>query len=120
MKFLIDEDVSHKLVKLLNRLGYKAIHIREIQISLNDSQILEIATSQSYIVITEDKGFGKLVFKEKQEYTGVILLKLEDQTLTNTKRVIKWLLSKYSKKLEGNFTTVTEKEGKLRVRFKKK
>ena len=120
MKFLIDEDISPKIATLLQQLGHSAIHIREIQLSLDDLEVLEIAVSRSSIVITEDKDFGELVFKEGKAHTGVIFLRLEDQTLINTKRVIKWLLSNYKDKIENSFTTVSEKNGKLRVRFRKR
>lgn len=120
MKFLIDEDISPKIANLLNELGYPATHIREVQISLSDQEILKIATTGQFIVITEDKDFGKLVFKEGQLHNGVIFLRLEDQTLGNTKKAIKWVLSKGKNKLKSNFTTVTEKKGELRVRFKEK
>lgn len=120
MKFLIDEDISPKIARLLNELGYSATHIREIQISLTDQEILKIAITEQCIVITEDKDFGELVFKEGQLHNGVIFLRLEDQTLQNTKRVIRWLLSKHENRLKGNFTTVVEKESKFRVRFERK
>ena len=63
MKFLIDEDLSPKLVRLFQKLGYFSLHIRDIQISLEDSQILEIAVGQDYIVVTADKDFGELIFR---------------------------------------------------------
>lgn len=120
MKFLLDEDLSPKLAILLQKLGYPATHIREIQISLEDRQILEIAVSSQFIVITEDKDFGELVFKKGKTHAGVIFLRLEDQTLLNTKRVVKWLLSNYKDRIKDSFTTVTERDGKLKVRFRKK
>lgn len=120
MKFLIDEDISPKIATFLKHLGYSATHIREIQISLEDYQILEIATARGYIVITEDKDFGELVFRQGKPHNGVVFLRLEDQTLVNTKRAVSWLLSKFKNRLENDFTTVTEKEEKLKVRFKKK
>lgn len=117
MKFLIDEDVSYKLASFLKELGHTAIHIREIQISLKDRRILSIAVSGEYIIVTEDKDFGELVFKEKQKHTGVILLRLEDQTVPNTKKVINWLLEGYINHIYDNFAVITEKEGKFYVRF---
>lgn len=120
MKFLIDEDISPKIAAFLKKLGYSAIHIREIQLSLEDYQILEIAVTKNCVVITEDRDFGELVFKESRIHSGVIFLRLEDQTLNNTWKVLNWLLSKYSeRKFEGAFVTVTEKMNKFKARFNK-
>lgn len=118
MKFLIDEGISPKLASFLNNLGYSAIHIRDIQISLSDTQILKIAASDNLVVITEDTDFGKLVFKENQAHCGVILLRLEDQTLANNLKAVGWLLSSpEGKRLENKFIALTEKGGKFKVRF---
>lgn len=120
MKFLIDEDLSPKLVRLFQKLGYSSIHIREIKLSLGDSQILEIAVDQDYIVVTADKDFGELVFKDSKSHQGVIFLRLEDQTIENTIKVLMWFFSIYSdQKLESHFITITEKEGKFKARFGK-
>ena len=120
MKFIIDEDLSYKLVGLLTKFGHSATHIREIQISLKDLKILAIAADQESIVLTADKDFGELVFKENKQHTGVVFMRLEDQTLNNTKRALNWLLSTYpDEKFKDNFVTVTEKDGKFKARFTK-
>lgn len=120
MKFLIDEDLSYKLVQYLINLGHFAIHIREIQLSLEDFEILEIAVKQGFIVITADKDFGEIVFKDSKPHTGVVFLRLQDQTVENTKRVIRWFLLKYSEKeIINKFVVITEKMGRFKARFEK-
>lgn len=118
MKFIIDENLSYKLVGLLNHFGHSAIHIREIQISLKDLNILELALERGTLVLTADKDFGELIFRDSQHHWGVIFLRLDDQTLSNTKRALNWLFSTYSEeKFKDNFITVTEKEGRFKARF---
>lgn len=118
MKFLIDEDVSPKLAEFLKESGHSAIHIREIQTSLEDYQILELAVTGKSIVITEDKDFGELVFKNRQSSKEVILLRLENQTVQNTKKAIMWLLSHHlPDNLEDHFVVVTEKTKGFTVRI---
>ena len=119
MKFLIDEDLSYKLVEFLVQIGHSATHIREIQISLTDSKILKIANEQRAIVLTFDKDFGELVFKENKSHDGVILLRLDNQTLRNTKRALVWFLSVYDEKnIKNKFVTINEKDSKFKARFK--
>lgn len=118
MKFLIDEDISPKLTNFLENLGHSATHIREIQISLEDYQILELSVTQESIVVTGDKDFGELVFRNKQSSKGIILLRLEDQTLQNTQKAVAWLLSHYSSdRIQNHFVVITEKAGKFTVRI---
>ena len=120
MKFLIDEDLSYKLTSFLTKFGHTSIHIREIKLSLKDTEILKIAVEKGFIVLTFDKDFGELIFKEGKVHTGVIFLRLEDQTNKNVIRVLTWLFSAYPENnYENNFITVTEREGKFKARFGK-
>lgn len=118
MKFLLDENIGKNIASFLTQSGHKALRIKKIYPGAGDIQVLELAVEEEAFLITLDKDFGELIFKRGKSHTGVIFLRLEDQTVENTKRVIKWLLSHYHHRIENSFTTVTEKEGKLKVRFK--
>lgn len=65
MKFLIDENLSKKLARFLNQLGHPTLRVRNIDPGIDDYQVLELALSKDSILITSDKDFGELVFKEK-------------------------------------------------------
>lgn len=115
MKFLIDENIGRKVVQFLNQLGYPTNHIQDIQIGFEDFQILDLAVLKNSVIITFDKDFGELVFKESKSHKGVVLLRLEDQTSTNTIRSLREVL-KQPDKIEGYFVVVTESEKKLKIR----
>ncbi len=44
--------------------------------ALADREILEIATAEGRIVLTNDKDFGDLIFRDRLRYEGVILFRL--------------------------------------------
>ena len=115
MKFLLDENIGKQVAQFLQNLGHSALLIREISPGIADYEILSLAVSGNSILITSDKDFGKLVFKEKQPHTGVVFLRLEDESSDNKIRALKFVFSKY-KKIEGNFITVMEKGGKFKTR----
>ena len=78
-----------------------------------DPDVLLKALSENWILITNDKDFGEMVFRERRQHHGVIFLRLNDERSANKINVLKRLLSKYSDKLTGRFVIVTE----TRVRF---
>ena len=74
-----------------------------------------MAKSKNFILITSDKDFGELVFKDKQQHTGVIFLRLEDESSNNKVTALKFALPKY---VAGKFIVIEEKDGKFGIRPK--
>jgi predicted nuclease of predicted toxin-antitoxin system len=42
-----------------------------------DASVLELAQAESRLLLTEDKGFGDLVFRSKRAEPGVVLLRVD-------------------------------------------
>ncbi len=66
-------------------------------------------------MITNDRGFGEKVFRERRPHHGVVFLRLADERAVNKIRVLTGLLKQYSDRLADQFVVVTE----TRVRFAK-
>jgi|SRR3989344_8313648 len=115
MKFLLDENIGKQVAHFLQNLGHTTFRVREINPEIPDYEVLNLAVSKNSILITSDKDFGELVFKEKQPHTGVILLRLDDESSSNKIKALKFALPKY---VAGNFIVVEEKDGKFRTRPK--
>lgn len=113
MKFLLDENLGKKEAKFLQSLGHKAARVREINPGIPDYAVLSLSVAQSSILITSDKDFGQLIFKEKQLHSGVIFLRLEDESPINKIAALKFALPKY---VAGKFIVIEEKGGKFRIR----
>lgn len=114
IKFLIDESVEYGIVLFLRNQGFDASSISEENPSIADLEVLNLAHKQKRILITNDKGFSKLVFKEKQKSRGVILIRLPyaatEEKILRLDKVVKSKAGRLTKL----FTTITEK----RVRSK--
>lgn len=119
MKFLLDENIGKSLARFLTQLGHTALRVKVINPGINDFQVLSLSVEKKAILITEDKDFGELVFKHKQIHSGVVLLRLVDQTSENTKKALLFLLSKHRENLENKFIVITEKENTFEIRFGK-
>jgi len=125
MKFLLDENIGKIVAKFLEQLGYSTSRIRLISPGIEDYGVLDLSVSKGSILITSDKDFGELIFKEEEPSSGVIFLRLQDESSDNKIKAIKLILSKHryiknkqASCLRNKFITVKEKNGKFIIRVK--
>lgn len=114
IKFIIDESVDYTVVQQIRKSGYDATSIAEDFPSMDDTEILKSAYVSNRILITNDKDFGTLIFKENLKSHGVVLLRLEDQSEKSILHVLELILINYVQKLYDNFVVVSE--SKVRIR----
>lgn len=114
MKFLADENIGYKVIKPLRELGFDIKSILEINKGLADLTVLSLSDKESRILITTDKDFGELVYVNKLIHSGVILLRLNNDSSENKLKVLRKLFEMHLKQLGKAFTVVTE--SKVRIR----
>jgi predicted nuclease of predicted toxin-antitoxin system len=93
----------------LKQQGYDAVSIYEELSGIDDDSVLEKALLENRILITSDKDFGEMIFKNKRQHCGVVLLRLIDEKPSNKINVLKSILANYNQNLFGNYVVVTEK-----------
>lgn len=113
MKFLLDENTGKQIQLFLQDLNHTALRVKEINPGIPDYEVLAFSVSEKSILITSDKDFGELIFKEKQPHTGIILLRLVDESSNNKIKALRFALPRY---VAGKFIVVEEKDGKFRIR----
>ncbi|MBW2163277.1 MAG: DUF5615 family PIN-like protein [Deltaproteobacteria bacterium] len=116
MRFLVDECTGPAVAKWLRSSHHDVFSVYDEDRGLDDESIIEKANRENYILITNDKDFGELVFHMRKAHKGVILLRLEDERAENKIAVLRRVLESHSDKLVNNFIIVTEKT----VRFGEK
>jgi hypothetical protein len=75
--------------------------------------VLALATREGRPLLTEDRGFGELVFRQKRGVLGVVMLRLPAAERAHWPRVTK-LLRDYEEKLRGSYVVIDAK--RLRIR----
>jgi predicted nuclease of predicted toxin-antitoxin system len=76
MNFVADESVDHPIVLRLREAGYTVWAVVEMEPGISDTVVLDMANQQKAILITGDKDFGDLVFRDKRYSFGIVLLRL--------------------------------------------
>ena len=109
MKFIVDECTGPKVANWLTTVGHDVLSISLDKKGISDKEILKIAIGEVRILITNDKDFGELIFKQKLPHCGVIFLRLSDETAKNKINVLKNLIDHHKNIIDkGRFVVVTE------------
>jgi predicted nuclease of predicted toxin-antitoxin system len=113
MRFLVDECTGPAVADWLRKQGYEVFSVHEQARGMDDEDIIRKAFAENWILVTNDKGFGEKVYRERYPHKGVVLLRLEDERPGNQIKIMRRLIERYAGQLTGRFVTVTE----TRVRF---
>ena len=109
MRFLVDESTGVAVVGYLRSAGHDVLAVAETMPQADDPDILARAAGEGRILITNDKDFGEVVFRNGQAHSGVVLLRLQDESSANRVRVVKALLEQYADRIAGHFAVATER-----------
>lgn len=113
MRFLVDECTGSKVAQWLRVENYEVFSVFDEARGMTDDEVLVKALTENWILITNDKDFGEMVFRERRNHHGVIFLRLEDERAANKIEVLRRLLKNHSEKLPEEFVVVTE----TKIRF---
>lgn len=118
MKFLLDENIDHRLAPFVSSLGHFDVTVigDDYPPSLLDEQVLALAYKERRILITQDHtDFGDLIFCKLHPHYGVILFRLKSQAhnIWLKQERLHYVLTRYRKHLH-HFLVVTPRRIKVR------
>lgn len=84
VRLLADENFPGPAVKLLRSKGLDLQWVAEFSSGMSDEDVIELAKKQNRIIITSDKDFGYLAFRQnKTGLLGIILCRIAGQAPTD-------------------------------------
>lgn len=114
MRFLLDESADFPLADVLEELGHDVTAIaHDHPHALKDHEVLSIARDERRILITNDRDFGELIFRQRLDHAGVILFRLGDEDLPTKAAWLRRVLARYADRLD-HFLVVTERGVRVR------
>lgn len=82
---------------------------------ITDEQVIQRANIESALLLTSDRDFGELVFRQGKVVQGVILTRLAGLSTQRKAEIILRVIREYEKKLYGNFTVVEPSTIRIRT-----
>lgn len=113
MKFLIDVNIEKQIIEELISLGHDVKCIAEIAPTMKDIDIFKLANAENLIIITNDKDFGEIVFRQNLISTAIVLIRVKSQCVEKKIELIKNILVCGTEKIEKHFVVLSENKIRL-------
>jgi predicted nuclease of predicted toxin-antitoxin system len=104
-------------VRLSNAYASMAIRLRTLprcRPGIMDEVVLMESRISASVLITADKDFGELVFRQRQASTGVMLIRLWGLTPAMKAAVVSGAIQEHGQELPGAFAVLSP--GNIRIR----
>lgn len=102
-KFVIDVGVGRIIETWLVEQSFSVFAIRSLNPEMADTEIIELASREDAIIISMDKDFGELIFKNKIQHKGILLLRLEDAVAEEKLAVIQNIFPEHLSDIKNKF-----------------
>ena len=116
MNFVADESVDRQIVDKLREDGHSVINVADLDPGIPDDDVLRLANEKSAILITADKDFGELVFRQALATHGVLLIRFAGLSQSRKAEILSSVIRKRASEISNAFSVVTP--GTIRIRYK--
>ena len=114
MRFLADESIHKEIVDQLRAEEYIITCVSEIAQRIPDNAVIELANYESVIILTEDKDFGELVFRQNLSTQGVVLVRLQGLSPNEKAKRISEAIRDNLYRLQDRFTVISKDKVRMR------
>ena len=114
MKLIADEGVDRPVVERLRQDGHDVVYVAELSPSVPDEEVLQQANARGAVLLTADKDFGELVFRQGLVHSGVVLLRLAGLDNATRAEIVAEVCRNRTGELIGAFSVVSP--GQIRIR----
>ena len=113
MELLADESCSGPVIRALRAAGHDLLVIAEAAKGASDEWVMERASAEGRVLITEDRDFGELVYAHGRSTAGVVFLKFHSRSRRAKPEAVVEAVAKLGERLRGGFAVV--EPGRVRL-----
>jgi predicted nuclease of predicted toxin-antitoxin system len=114
MKILADESVDVDIVTRLRQDGHDVGYVAEMNPGIMDEEVLILASEESTLLLTADKDFGELIFRQGYVKRGIVLYRLFGLSRAEKAEIISLAIAEHGDELLESFSVITEKAVRIR------
>jgi predicted nuclease of predicted toxin-antitoxin system len=106
VRWLVDECVDVALVAHLRSAGHDVIYMSDAAPRATDVEVMERAHRDRRLLLTEDKDFGDLVFRQALPVPGIILLRIDPARHSLKRDRLQAAVERFGEELFGRYTVI--------------
>jgi predicted nuclease of predicted toxin-antitoxin system len=106
--------MERHVVDALRSDGHRVLYVAEMDPGISDDHVLDLAANEGAILVTSDKDFGELVFRQGRAHQGVILIRLHGMDPIQKAESITSAVAEHGERLARAFSVV--EQGRIRLR----
>ena len=114
MKFLADENIDQQIVHVLRERGHEVLYVVEMESGVDDDFLSDLTNEENAILITADKDFGEIVFRQERVLYGVVLLRLSGINPLEKASIVAAAVEEHTSELPQAFTVVSPETIRIR------
>ena len=114
MNLVADEGVDRAVVERLRRDGHDVVYVAELSPGIADEEVLRQANTRGALLITTDKDFGDLVFRQRLSHSGVVLLRLAGLPNAAKAELVAAVFRVHAAEVLGAFSVVSPRQVRIR------
>lgn len=114
MKIVADEGLDRQIVDGLRADGHDVVYIAELRPGIPDTEIFAEANRDGRLLISADKDFGELVYRNRLITTGIALVRLAGLSPTTKADTVVSAIREHGDTLFAHFSVISP--GIIRIR----
>ncbi len=116
MTLVADESVDRQVVAVLTRI-VDVYDIMTLNRGVSDDVVLSIARDRDAVLLTADKDFGELVFRQRKTHRGVVLTRLSGMLPEEKANLVADVFRDYMSELPEAFVVISTRGVRIRRRI---
>jgi predicted nuclease of predicted toxin-antitoxin system len=114
LKIVADESVDGQIVSRLRAEGYSVQFIAEVDPAITDEAVLQRSREAGALLLTADKDFGELVFRQQLLHSGVVLIRLAGLDPEARAELVAKAFAEHAEHFPMNFAVLSKRGTRLR------
>ena len=113
---MADESVAGPIIHRLRADGWTVLSICDGNTGASDPAVLALALQEEAVLLTEDKDFGELVYRDQLEHAGVVLIRIEGLRRDLRAEVVSEAVRQHRNEFGNAFSVISPNGVRIRQR----
>jgi len=116
LKIVADESIDKQIVDRLRSDGHDVVSIAELDPGIEDEAVLLRSRESNSVLLTADKDFGELVFRQRLLHSGIVLIRLAGLKPETKAELVVTAFARHADDLSLGFAVLSRRALRLRKR----